>query len=137
MWKGGKELGGMLVGAEGLQGEMDQGLYVGVGIGIGDVLGCCGAVGGDGLVFAAELGVEVTADEMEDGVSRIFFLEGRGDFEGFLVFLVVVVEADREVEARFDRRERAFGHGAMELADAFELVAAGNAHEEAEHFGHR
>ena len=109
MWKGGKELGGMLVGAEGLQGEMDQGLDVGVGIGVGEVLGGGGAVGGDGLVFAAELGVEVAADEMEDGIGRIFFLEGRGDFEGLLVFLVVVVEADREIEAGFDRRERAFG----------------------------
>ena len=41
-----------LVGAEGLEGEVDQRLDVGVGIGVGEMLGGGGAVGGGGLVFA-------------------------------------------------------------------------------------
>lgn len=100
------------------------------------MLGGGGAVGGDGLVFAAELGEEVAADEVEDGIGGIFFFEGSGDFEGLLVFLIVVVEAESEIEAGFDRSEPAFGDGMVELADAFLFVTAGDAHEEAEHFGH-
>ena len=87
-------------------------------------------------VFAAELGVEVAADEVEDGIGRIFFFERGGDFEGLLVFLIVVVKADSEIEAGFDRSEVAFGDGVVELADAFLFVAAGDAHEEAKHFRH-
>ena len=90
-----------------------------VGVWVGEVLGCGGAVGGDGLVFAAELGVEVAADEVEDGIGGVFFFEGGRDFEGLLVFLVVVVEADSEIEACFNAGEVAIGDGVIELADAF------------------
>jgi hypothetical protein len=128
--------GGPSIRAEGLQREVDQGLNVGVGIGVGQALGGGGAVGGDGLVFAAELGVEVAVDEVEDGIRRIFFFEWGGEFEGLLVILVVVVEADGEIEAGIDARERAIGDGAVELAYAVLFAAAGNAHEEAEHLGH-
>ncbi len=101
------------------------------------MLRCGGAVGRDGLIFAAELGVEVAAHEVENGIGGIFFFQGRGDFQRLLVFLVVVMEADREVKAGLDRSERAFENGVVELADAFLFAAAGNAHEEAEHFRHR
>ena len=108
-----------------------------VGVGVGEVLGGGGAVGGDGLVFVAELGVEVAANQVEDGIGRIFFFEGRGDFEGLVVFLIVIVEADGEVEAGFDAGKFAVGGGVVELANAFLFVAAGDAHEEAKHFHRR
>src|SRR3984885_7692027 len=84
----------ILVGAEGLEREVDQCLDVGVGVGVGEVLGSGGAVFADGLVFAAELGIEIAADEVEDGIGRIFILDRGGDFEGLRVFLVVVVKAE-------------------------------------------
>lgn len=127
----------LLVCAQGLQRGVDQGLNVSVGVVVGKVLRCCGAVGRDGLVFAVELEKEVAANEMEDGIGRVFFFQGRRDLQGLLVFLVVVVEANGEIEAGFDWSKRAFDNGAIELADAFLFVAAGNAHEEAKHFRHR
>ncbi len=101
------------------------------------MLGGGGAVGSDGLVFAAELGVEVAADEVKDWIGWVFFFEGGGDFEGLFVFLVVVVEAEREIEASLYRSKLAFGDGVIELADTFLFVAAGDAHKKAEHFCER
>src|ERR1700753_797618 len=87
-----------LVGAERLKREVCERLDVRVGLGVSEVARRCGAILGDGLVFAAELGVKIAANQMEDGIGRIFFFERSRDFERLLVLLIVVVEADREGE---------------------------------------
>ncbi len=84
-----------------------------------------------------ELGVEVAADQLEEWIGRVLVRQGRGDLESLFILLIVVVKVDGQVEAGFGRCERAFRYGALELANAFLLAAAGDAHEEAEDAGGR
>src|SRR5579862_6672441 len=92
-----------------------------------------GTISADGLVLAGELRVEVAADQVKDGIARIFLFERCGDFESLLVFLIVVVKAERQIEAPFNGCDCAVGNRAAKLPDAFLFVSAWNAHEEAKH----
>src|SRR3984957_19234480 len=92
-----------------------------------------GSIGLFGQPTASQLGIQVAADELKQWVSRILFRKRPGNLKRLFVLLVVVVKAERQVEAGFGRSKNAFVDGAFQLLNAFLFVAAGNAHKEPEH----
>src|SRR5271167_342200 len=94
-----------------------------------------GAIAGQGLRFAGEFCIYITLRELKERVGGIFLDERGDDGEGAFILLIVTVEVEGQIEARRGGREESFGHVLFQLADAFLLVATGNAHEEAQDFG--
>jgi hypothetical protein len=119
------------------QGGFDEILEVSFALRIADTE--CGrvAIGLFRQFTPPKLGVEVAADQLEERIGRVLFRERPDDLQSFFVLLIVVVKVDGQVEASFGWSERAFRYGALQLANAFLLAAAGDAHEEAEDAGGR
>jgi hypothetical protein len=94
-----------------------------------------GTVAGQGLRFAAEFRVEISPGELKQRVGGIFVDERADNGERSFVLLVVAVEVQGKIKAGRGGSQDTFGHIVFELADAFLLAAARNAHEKAQELG--
>src|SRR4029077_6822347 len=104
-------------------------------LGIADIYCLGGAVTLEGLLFAAELGEQVSARELEERIRRKFLDERSDGRQGIFVTPVIAVEIQGEIEARDIGNEHAVGDGHLNLTDTILLRAAGNSHEEAQNLG--
>ena len=87
-----------------------------------------------GFCGAAQFGVQIAEQQLEDWISGIAFDERLRDFDGAFVLIVKCAQISGEVEAHFYGRHDAVVNADLHLADAFRPAAARNSHEEAQDF---
>jgi len=94
-----------------------------------------GTIASYGLFSAAKFGVEISAGKLKQGVGGIFLDKRANHAERFFVLLVVGVKIQGQVKAGSLLGKDAVGNVVLELANAYLLIPAGDAHEEAENLG--
>src|SRR6202163_1745999 len=57
------------------------------------------------LRLSVQLGIQIASGELKQRIRGIFFHQRPDDFQRALILLIVVVQIDGEVKARFRRRE--------------------------------
>lgn len=91
-----------------------------------------GAIAGYGLLSAAQFGVEISTGKLKQGIGGIFLGKGANHGERLFILLVIGVEIQGQVKASSVLGEDAAGNVVLELANAYLLIPARDAHEEAE-----